>query len=152
METYYETDDEIRELVSAFEACRFHPSEFRHYQHLTVALWYVWHFSPEEAATRISTGIRKLAKTYGRTGYHETITLFWLRIVANFVGEHRTDSISSTANALIECCNNKDLIREFYSAELLATDKAKAEWVEPDLKAFATPRTVVQSAGQVAAT
>jgi len=136
MESYYQTDDEIRLLVSDFESCSFHPSEFRHYQHLTVALWYVWHLPAEEAIARMRTGIRRLAETYGKMGYHETITLFWLRIVTNFAAEHRGSSLCGTANALIDFCKDKDLIREFYSEELLATAKAKAEWIEPDLKAL----------------
>jgi hypothetical protein len=146
METYYQTDDEIRALVSAFEACSFHPSEFRHYQHLTVALWYVWRLSPDEAIAKMTKGIRRLAETYGKMGYHETITLFWLRIVANFVAEHRQKtSLTAIANALIDSCNDKDLIGQFYSAELLATDKAKAEWVEPDLKALSESTPTVQA-------
>lgn len=145
METYYKSDDEIHALVSAFEACSFHPSEFRHYQHLTVALWYVWHFSSEEATAKMITGIRRLAETYGKMGYHETITLFWLRIVANFVAERQNNSLTAMANALIDNCNNKDLIGQFYSAELLATDKAKVEWVEPDLKALPEPTPRVQA-------
>ena len=145
MEIYYKTDDEIQTLVSAFEACSFHPSEFRHYQHLTVALWYVWHLSADEASAKMTKGIRRLAETYGKMGYHETITLFWLRIVANFVAEHRANkSLNETANALIDCCNDKELIGQFYSAELLATDKAKAEWVEPDLKALPESPAAVQ--------
>lgn len=146
MEIYYKTDDEIRALVSAFEACSFHPSEFRHYQHLTVALWYVWHLSLDEASVKMTKGIRRLAETYGKMGYHETITLFWLRIVANFVAEHRRKtSLTAIANALIDSCNDKDLIGQFYSAELLATDKAKAEWVEPDLKALPESAATVQA-------
>lgn len=146
MEIYYQTDDEIRALVSAFEACSFHPSEFRHYQHLTVALWYVWHLSPNEASVKMTEGIRRLAETYGKMGYHETITLFWLRIVANFVAGHRANgTVSETANTLIDRCNDKDLIGQFYSAELLATDKAKAEWVEPDLKALPESTATVQA-------
>ena len=145
MKTYYKTDDEIRTFVSAFEACSFHPSEFRHYQHLTVALWYVWHFSPEEARARMTSGIRRLAETYGKMGYHETITLFWLRVVSNFAAERRGRmSLAATANALIESSNDKNLIEEFYSADLLATDRAKAEWVEPDLKSLpAEPMNVI---------
>lgn len=135
MKTSYTSDDEIRTLVESFEACSFHPSEFRHYQHLTVALWYVWHLSPEEATAKMTAGIRRLAKTYGKMGYHETITLFWLRIVTSFLAENRSiRSLTKTANELIEHCNDKDLVLQFYSAELLATEKAKAEWVEPDLK------------------
>jgi len=146
MKTHYKTDDEIRTLVSAFEACSFHPSEFRHYQHLSVALWYVWHLSLAEATAKMTNGIRRLAETYGKMGYHETITLFWLRIVANFVAEYREkNSLTATANALIERCDDKDLIRQFYSAELLATEKAKAEWVEPDLKVLPQVPSTVQA-------
>ena len=134
MEEYYASDNQIRTLVSAFEMCSFHPSEFRHYQHLTVALWYVWHFSPEEATSKMTKGIRRLAETYGKTGYHETITLFWLRIVSNFAAEHKEESLAATANALIDKYDDKDFIRQFYSEDLLASAKAKAEWVEPDLK------------------
>lgn len=146
METYYKSDDEIRTLVSAFEACSFHPSEFRHYQHLTVALWYVWHLSPEEASVKMREGIHRLAERYGKMGYHETITVFWLRIVASFVSGHRAKGkLNETANALIDRCNDKELIGQFYSAELLATDKAKAEWVEPDLKALPERTPAVQA-------
>jgi hypothetical protein len=144
MEIHYKTDDEISALVTAFEACSFHPSEFRHYQHLTVALSYVWHLSHDEAIAKMTEGIRRLAETYGKMGYHETITLFWLHIVANFVAEQPKTSLTAMANALIDECNDKDLIGQFYSAELLATDKAKAEWVEPDLKGLPELKPAVQ--------
>jgi hypothetical protein len=135
MEEHYKTDEEIRSLVTAFEACSFHPSEFKHYQHLAVALWYVWHLPYEEAVKRMTGGIRRLAETYGKSGYHETITLFWLTLVSNFAGEmRRNSSLATIANQLIENYNDKNLIGEYYSAELLASEEAKAQWVEPDLK------------------
>jgi hypothetical protein len=134
MHHYYKTEDEIRALVEAFEACSFHPSEFRHYQHLTVALWYVRNLSFEEATANVTRGIRRLAETYGKTGYHETITIFWLRVVSCFVAEHGNKTLPVLANALIDHCANKDLIGRHYSADLLASPKAKAEWVEPDLE------------------
>jgi hypothetical protein len=134
MKKYYKSDDEIRALVSAFETCTFHPSEFRHYQHLTVALWYVWHLSFEEAKGKVTNGIRRLAETYGKMGYHETITIFWLRMVSSFAAEHKSKSpLLTTANALIEKYDDKDLIRRYYSEELLNSAAAKAEWIEPDL-------------------
>jgi hypothetical protein len=132
MKIYYETEEEIRTLVESFEACTFHPSEFRHYQHLTVALWYVRHLPFAAATERVTSGIRRLAETYGKTGYHETITLFWLRIVAAFAGEHEHLALPALANALIDKCADKDLISRYYSSEVLASPKAKAEWVEPD--------------------
>ena len=133
MKCYYKTEEEIRALVESFEACSFHPSEFRHYQHLTVALWYVRKLPFAEATEKVTRGIRRLAESYGKTGYHETITLFWLRVVACFVAERENLRLPELANALIQHCVDKDLIGRHYSANLLATPKAKAEWVEPDL-------------------
>lgn len=131
----YKHDSEIRALVSEFEACSFHPSEFKHYQHLTVALWYLTHFPYDEAVERMKNGIRRLATTYGKTGYHETITVFWLNIVREFLADAEgVDSVAPLANQLIDKYVNKDLISSYYSSELLASDRAKAEWVEPDLQ------------------
>jgi hypothetical protein len=146
MRRYYKTDEEIRTLVEAFEACTFHPSEFRHYQHLTVALWYVRNLSFEEATEKVTTGIRRLAETYGKTAYHETITIFWLRIVSAFVAEHEDETLPALANALIDKCVDKDLIGQHYSSGLLASPKAKTEWVAPDLKPLeATKRRVART-------
>ena len=133
MRRYYKTEDEIRALVESFEACSFHPSEFRHYQHLTVALWYVRKLPFEDATEKVTRGIRRLAETYGKTGYHETITLFWLRVVSCFVADRENLTLPELANALIEHCVDKNLIGRHYSANLLASSRAKAEWVEPDL-------------------
>lgn len=136
MKPSYATEDQIRTLVSSFEACTFHPSEFRHYQHLTVALWYAWHLSPDDATRKMTSGIRRLAQAYGKMGYHETVTLFWLRMVSVFVAEHRECSLIATVNALIDKYDDKDLIGQFYSPELLTSDKAKAQWVDPDLRSL----------------
>ena len=62
----FKDDKEISELVSAFEKCAFHPSAFRHHQHLAVALWYVSNFPYEEAAERMKRGIRRLAEPTAR--------------------------------------------------------------------------------------
>lgn len=132
MTEYFKTRDEIRSLVESFEICTIRPEDFRHYQHLTVALWYVSSLPYDEAVAKMTSGIRRLSEAYGKTGYHETITLFWLRTVSDFATECN-DQLATAANRLIEKYN-KDYIREYYSPHLLASDKAKAGWVEPDLK------------------
>lgn len=135
MTEHYQSDGELRSLVSEFEACSFHPSEFRHHQHLAVALWYITHLPYEAARQKMKSGIQRLAATHGKTGYHETITEFWLRMTRGFLAEHdRNEAIASLVNQLIEKYDDKDLIAEYYSAELLASPEAKSSWVDPDLK------------------
>jgi len=135
MTDYFRNDDELRDLVMSFEACSFHPSEFRHHQHLAVALWYVWHLSSEAAVDRITNGIRRLAETYGKTGYHEMTSLFWVRMVSDFATKaDRTQSLATIENQLIGQFENKNLIFDYFSAGLVSSAEAKAKWVEPDLK------------------
>ena len=134
MLTTFKDDEEIVDLVRRFESCEINPADFRHYQHLTVALWYIKEFPYDVASEKLRAGIKKLAAAYGKTGYHETITLFWLIAVREFVATADSgDSISDLANRLVSAYE-KSFIAEFYSAELLASPEAKARWVPSDLK------------------
>src|SRR5260370_33854266 len=85
MNDYYKSADEIRSLVSEFEACSFHPSEFRHHQHLAVVVWYVANLPYADAIEKMKRGIQRLAARHGTTGFHETATEFWLRMVLGFL-------------------------------------------------------------------
>jgi hypothetical protein len=131
----FKDDAEVAELVRGFEACEIHPAEFKHYQHLTVALWYVAHLPYDEAREKMKTRIKRLAASYGKTGYHETITEFWLRKVRKFLdGIENSDSISARTNQLIETYADKNLIFDYYSKEVLDSQQARTGWIEPDLK------------------
>jgi len=133
----FKDDEEVSKLVRAFETCTIHPAEFKHYQHLAIALWYVSNFSYDEATLRARTGIQKLAAAYGKMGYHETITLFWLEIVREFFARSNAGSIAELANELAAECADKNLIRDYYSEDLLTSDRAKKGWIAPDLKPLA---------------
>jgi hypothetical protein len=134
MEKPFTDDGEVFDLVRRFESCEINSVDFRHYQHLTVALWYVLKFPFEVASERMCTGIQKLAAAHGKFGYHETITLFWLRVVSDFVATDGNGSICDLANKLVAAHDDKNLIKQFYSDELITSPAAKAGWVEPDLK------------------
>ena len=68
MELPFTDDAEINDLVRRFESCEINPADFRHYQHLTVALWYVREFPYEIASEKTRAGIRKLAAAHGKDG------------------------------------------------------------------------------------
>ena len=132
---YFKDEIEISELVRAFETCEIHPAEFKHYQHLAVALWYLKHHPYETASEKMRSGIQRLAAAYGKSGYHETITVFWLKVVHGFLLEADSRAtIFELASEVASEYGHKNLIAEYYSEELLASVKAKNEWVEPDLK------------------
>ena len=131
----YADEREIEELVRGFENLTLPPQVFDHAGHLTVALWYLARRGEPEASERMRGGLRRFAAHHGSNLYHETITLFWLRVVSAFLrreGEGRT--LHELANLLAASCADKRLVFAYYSPELIGTDEAKSSWVEPDLK------------------
>lgn len=136
---YFKNDAEISLLVRAFETCELDPTNFRHYQHLAVALWYLRHFPYAEASQKMCAGIKRLAAAHGKMGYHETITLFWVQMVCSFEAKRdSSETMCESANRLAAEFGNKNLVAEYYSEETLNSPRAKTEWVEPDLKLWSS--------------
>ncbi|MBA3240067.1 MAG: hypothetical protein H0T60_02430 [Acidobacteria bacterium] len=136
----YRATGEILEVVRDFEAGTLPRAHWTHAAHLTVALWYALQFDWPEAVTRVRRGIKLYNEAHGisttpTSGYHETLTLFWLRHVRAFLeGDFNEGrSLVALANDLVRGAGI-GLPLTFYSRELLFSPEARAFWVEPDLK------------------
>jgi hypothetical protein len=82
---------------------------------------------------RMRTNIQRFACSLGAMQkYHETITIFWMRLVK--IAGHlspRMDRFDDFARAHAWLFD-KERAFEFYSRELLMSDTARKVWVEPD--------------------
>ncbi len=132
---------EVLNLVHRFEFCTLPREEWTHRAHLTVALWHCLRHSFEEATRLVRDGIKKYNASHGITqtrtsGYHETMTLFWLRIVRKHLSEVSPldFTLTALANGLVERYSDKSLPFAYYTRELILSCEARANWVEPDLK------------------
>lgn len=136
----YKTDEEVTLLLKAFEERTLLKTEWTHAAHLTVGLYYCFHHPFGVAKNLMRDGIYWLNDTHetpntDSSGYHETLTIFWLETVAKFLEKNKGEkSLAILANNLIAACNNTKLPLEFYSRELLFSPEARANYVEPDLK------------------
>ena len=132
--------EEVRSFIRAFEECTLPRSAWTHPAHLTVAMWYLMERSEIEATTRIRNGILRYnasqgIKTTATSGYHETITLFWTRLVAKYLSLADSDkSTVELANGVIRAFENKEIPFEYYTRDRLLSLEARMRWVEPDLK------------------
>ena len=138
----FRTTEEILSLVRRFEDCTLPRAEWTHAAHLTVALWYLLEFDWPEATERVRRGIQRYNAAHGirptpTGGYHETLTLFWLRVVRSFLEEGRNEarSLVSLANELATEAD-RGLPLRHYTRERLFSPEARAAWVEPDLTPF----------------
>jgi len=136
----FATEEELRDIVEAFERCALNGPAWNHRAHLVVALWQLLHHGPDVGAERVRSGIQRLNAVSGvpqtpTGGYHETITRFYLWAV----GRHLCDapegsSILDLANSLVATWGDKNRPLEYYSRDRLFSWEARTAWVEPDLK------------------
>ena len=133
----YQTDEEVLEVVRRFESCELPPADFNHREHLLVALCYLLRMGDDDALARIRARIGEYAAAHGVNPslYHETITVFWLKRVRAYLAR-AADSLglAGMTNALAAECGSSRLIFDYYSKELIDSDAARREWVEPDSK------------------
>ncbi|HXG83027.1 MAG TPA: hypothetical protein VNI84_03275 [Pyrinomonadaceae bacterium] len=138
-EMKFQSENEIFEIVRAFENGTISRSRWRHAEHLTVALYYVLHTPTlSNALDKMRFGIFKLLKSFEidlsvEMPHHETLTVFWLRTVSNFVKSKNDSSIVGICNELIETFD-KDYPLKFYSRELLFSEKSRKILVQADLR------------------
>jgi len=140
--TKFRTTGEVLSLLRRFHDCTLPRDEWTHAAHLTVALWHLLEYDWSEAVSRVRLGIQSYNAAHGiRTtptgGYHETLTLFWMRRVRTFLEEDRNEarSLVALANDLGAALDSR-LPLEYYTRERLFSSEARAGWVEPDLKSL----------------
>ena len=127
-------------FVQAFLHGDIPPAQFHHQDHLRLAWYLTSHQDLESATNLITSGIRAFATHHGHASkYHETLTQFWIRLVAHLV-RHRPDitdfaSFVATFPHLLD----KDLPYQHWRRDTIHGDIARAQWVEPDLLALPAP-------------
>lgn len=95
--------------------------------------------TPDAALDAIREGILRLNHAHGvastpTSGYHETITRGYMRLIGRFVCEAgREGEWDERANRLLERLGAREVLLFYYSSDRLMSPAARAGWVEPDL-------------------
>lgn len=138
----FQTWLEIEQLVHSFQDCTLPRDRWTHAAHLTIAGWYLLNCSLEDATTQICNRIQRYNSAMGiqmtrDSGYHETLTLFWIHTVHQFLMEqNQQEPLLQSINNLIQVCNDPRLPLRYYSRDRLFSWEARTGWLEPDLQRF----------------
>ncbi len=121
-------------FLRAFEAGQIANQSFHHPDHLRLAWIQIRRLGLEPASEAVARAISDFAARHGRADrYHDTMTRFWLRVVALGINRHRSlgfDDLLAAEPHLLD----KDLPFRHWSPETMAGDEARRHWVEPDLR------------------
>ncbi len=133
----FKNEGEIADVVKGFENATISRDAWKHAEHLTVALHYLTLHDMETATAKMRDGIFRLLGAFEvdltkEMPYHETLTIFWMRTVADFNASKNGVSLLGKANELV-ATYDKDYPLKFYSHEFLFSDDARAKFVEGDL-------------------
>ena len=138
METKYKYESEVMDLVRSFEDATIPHDDWKHAEHLVVALYYLTLHDLDTAYGKMRSGILNLLEHGFKVDlkkempYHETITLFWMRVVADYNASKNGSSLLEKANEVAYKWD-KDYPLKFYSRERLFSDEARAGFVPADL-------------------
>ena len=125
------TDDEF---LQAFMTCTLPNERFRHRDHLRLAWLLTRRLGPEEAVTAVTAGIRRFAAAHGHAAkYHETMTRFWLRLVAHLCAQRPELDDFERFLASFPHLTDKDLPLRHWRHATMFSPEARTGWIEPDL-------------------
>src|SRR5262245_49263936 len=124
------TDDEF---LAAFDACTLPKPLWTHEAHVRLA-WICLNRTPYAAARdRVRAGIHKYNESLGNTtGYHDTVTVAFVRIIAAKHTAGESFAAFKRANPDV-FSKERPILLKYYSKSRLDSDAARAEFIEPDV-------------------
>ncbi len=134
------SQNDIDTLVERFSDRTLSKAAWTHEAHLRVALWHNWHYPYQEALAQMRTRIIAFNEAAGiantdSSGYHETLTVFWMQLTQNFLVENKFPNLAIATEAFLKsplACRERPL--RYYTKEKLFSIQARRGWVEGDLQ------------------
>jgi tryptophan 2,3-dioxygenase len=125
-------------FLSMFASQQLSPALFDHEAHLRLAYLHVKLYSLAKAETNVSQQLFNFVKALGdRDKFHKTLTIAAVKAVYHFVNRAPTASFEELLEKFPRLKNDfRKLITTHYSASIFKNDRAKREYLEPDLLAF----------------
>lgn len=116
-------------------------ADWTHEAHLLVALWHLKEYPKAEATCYLRSRIISYNEVVGtengpRSGYHETLTLFWIWVIAEYLKRHE-EELTELINLFINSkYADRRLPFQFYTKVKLISVEARASWLVPDKQAL----------------
>jgi hypothetical protein len=136
-------------LLSGFKDLSLPKAEWTHHAHVIVAAAFIRTYGIDEAVSRLRAGIKKYNVASGgentdTAGYHETITMFWIAKVWEFLETHsHLVEIDELVGAMLDGeFNNSHYPMVYYTKEFLMRTDARKNFRAPDLKMMLFPDAV----------
>jgi len=133
------TPEDIHRLRSGFDSRQLPKVEWTHSAHIAVGTMYVCELGAAAALAHLRQAIPRYNESHGvqntnSSGYHETLTRFWVDRLAEFVvGLPPGLTAAERCLAAVEAFGSRvRLHEEYYSFDVVKSVKARKGWIPPD--------------------
>ena len=144
MTTLPESEEEIDAFVAAFEAGTLPKERWTHGAHLLTGACYVHGLGQAAAIAKMRECVRRYNEAVGgknteTSGYHETITVAWIKLLDGLLREVRSGEKPAMGRAefarlaVERFAGDKEIWKRYYEFDLAGDVEARRRWVEPTL-------------------
>ena len=133
------TLEDIHRLRSGFDSHTLPGAEFNHAAHIAVGTMYVCELGAEAALAHFRQALPRYNESQGgqntdTSGYHETLTRFWMDRLAEFVATLPPELTAAERSlAAVDAFGSRvRLHEEYYSFDVVKSLEARKGWIAPD--------------------
>ena len=136
------TEQEIDDFIAGFEAGSLPKERWTHGAHLLTGACYVHALGEAAAIDRMRLCVSRYNEAVGgknteTSGYHETITIAWIKVLAALLRQSAPIGRAPFAALAVErFAGNKNYLDRFYDFDLVNSVEARRTWVPPTLADF----------------
>lgn len=136
MKNHLELTD--REFENQFKNCELDPSLFSHEAHLRLAWIHINQYGIKQALVNIESQLKNfVAHVEAKDKYHQTVTIVAVEAVNHFVKKSNSNNFKTFIEEHHQLMNDfKGLVNSHYTFDVFNSEKARKEFIEPDLCAL----------------
>jgi len=129
-------EESMDAFVGAFERGELPRALWTHAAHVAIGALYTFRYR-DGVLVVMRAAIQRHNAAVGTpaSAYHETLTVFWLGAVGEFLRRAECASeLDAVRAAVAEFGERRKLHAEYYSFDVVGSAEARAGWVRPDLR------------------
>jgi hypothetical protein len=136
------TEGEIDEFIGAFESGTLPKERWTHAAHLLTGACYVHELGEAAAIDTMRSRVSQYNEAVGgkntaTSGYHETITIAWIKLLTGLLREAGPIARAEfAALAVRRFADDRAIFARYYDFDLTASVLARRSWVPPNLGSF----------------
>lgn len=126
------------DFKNQFINCELSPDDFSHEAHLRLAWLYINQYGIDKAEKEIQNQLLNFVDFVGaKDKYNMTVTIVAMKVVYHFMLKSQSNNFKDFIIEFPQLNNNfKELIASHYSFDIFNSDKARTEFLAPDLLPF----------------